>query len=388
MNVKSILLVEDNEVDKLLFKEYLRGSSMKDWKLNCVENLKDALEAIRNYSFDIVVLDLSLPDSEGLDGLIRVRQVNQFLPVLILTGFGESQMGMKAIQFGAQDYMQKDGLNEYLLEKSLIYAMERARLNKQDQQETIDQLRETQKALLSKQEELQQALIREQELSEMRSQFISGASHQFRTPLAVIKSNTELLVSLMDSENPRFKRMQERINDEMERIINIMDDLLKISAFKSADRDSVPELVDLPQLAKRTLVEFIQRNSGDCWGINVDSTEEKLEVAMDVNMFKEALENTFIYVFRYQNVKKQPRLSIEHNGDKVRLLISSTGVIIPIDQLKHLFQPFFQPDNLPDYHGSALGLFIAKHHVESLNGEMSVCESTEGEVGFELAFSL
>ncbi len=128
-----ILLVEDNPGDARLVREVLAESNAHQFELVHVDRLRDGLEHLQSGSFDLVLLDLGLPESTGLKTLIRVHAVSPTIPIIVLTGNDDEDLGISAVRMGAQDYLVKGTVESNLLVRSMYYAIERAR--------TLDTLR-------------------------------------------------------------------------------------------------------------------------------------------------------------------------------------------------------------------------------------------------------
>ena len=127
-----ILFVEDNPGDRDLIIEHLErsGRSGRSFHVETAGSLAEALESRGNRSFDVVLLDLGLPDSMGLKTLTRFRSHGPELPIIVLTGLDDEETGIEAIRSGAQDYLVKGQLNAHLLVRSLLHAIERHLLKK------------------------------------------------------------------------------------------------------------------------------------------------------------------------------------------------------------------------------------------------------------------
>jgi diguanylate cyclase (GGDEF)-like protein len=125
-----ILVVEDNPGDAALLRRYLRTASVAA-EIAHVERLSDALELLRDQSPDIVLLDLSLPDSQGLAtfGEVRVRRPD--LPVIVLTGLDDQEIATEAVKAGAQDYLVKGKIDPDVLGRAIRYAIERNRMQQE-----------------------------------------------------------------------------------------------------------------------------------------------------------------------------------------------------------------------------------------------------------------
>jgi two-component system cell cycle sensor histidine kinase/response regulator CckA len=129
MNLEGIrvLLVEDNPGDVRLFLELLRETGAGHVKLEHVDRLCTALDRLSNQAFDVVLLDLSLPDAHGLDTLVRAHAHAPSVPIVVLTGLDDQALAVKAVRAGAQDYLVKGRVDGDLLVRSMRYATERAR---------------------------------------------------------------------------------------------------------------------------------------------------------------------------------------------------------------------------------------------------------------------
>lgn len=124
----SVLLVEDSPTDALIIGEALIDISEFKHDLTHVESLAEALEHARGKHFDVVLLDLGLPDGNGIDTFRRFREVAPDTPVLVLTGLADISVGLVAIQEGAQDYLLKREIQAALLSRAIRYAIERNRV--------------------------------------------------------------------------------------------------------------------------------------------------------------------------------------------------------------------------------------------------------------------
>lgn len=128
----TILLVEDNPGDARLLEEGLTEVAGDTFRLIWVQDLSTALERISTELLDAVILDLNLPDSDGFETFTRVRAASSNLPVLVLTGIEDDQLGLRAIQQGAQDYLSKSDVVGSKIARSLRYAVERHRSRQRD----------------------------------------------------------------------------------------------------------------------------------------------------------------------------------------------------------------------------------------------------------------
>ena len=123
--LECILLVEDNPGDARLVAEMLRDAVGRDFGLHHVERLQQGLERLVHPGVSCVLLDISLPDAQGLEGLQRVRKVDASVPVLVLTGRDDEALGAQAVREGAQDYLVKGQVSGDTIVRAIRFAVER-----------------------------------------------------------------------------------------------------------------------------------------------------------------------------------------------------------------------------------------------------------------------
>ncbi|MBX3015713.1 MAG: response regulator [Caldilineaceae bacterium] len=121
------LLVEDNPGDTLLLRQMLTDTPFWRVDLTCTERLQSAMELAQQTQFDVILLDLSLPDSRGYATFERLRHQTSQTPIILLTSSDDQELAVRAVRGGAQDYLIKGEINAHLLVRSMRYAMERKR---------------------------------------------------------------------------------------------------------------------------------------------------------------------------------------------------------------------------------------------------------------------
>lgn len=126
-----ILHVEDNPGDLRLVRELLKDAYAAQFDLVDVVRLDEALAEIASRDFDVVLLDLSLPDSQGLDTVRHISETATGTPIVVMSGHNDEDTAIQALKEGAQDYLEKNRLDGYWLARSIRYAIERHRLRKE-----------------------------------------------------------------------------------------------------------------------------------------------------------------------------------------------------------------------------------------------------------------
>ncbi len=123
-----VLMIEDNPSDSVITSRRLLKDPPAPIELTAVNSLEAAWPILDREGIDVVLTDLNLADSDGLDTLLTLRARAPRVPVVVLTGLGDQVVGVRAVQMGAQDFLQKGRFDSYMIQRALLYAVERNRL--------------------------------------------------------------------------------------------------------------------------------------------------------------------------------------------------------------------------------------------------------------------
>jgi len=222
--------------------------------------------------------------------------------------------------------------------------------------------------------ELEESLVREKELGLLKSSFIMVASHQFRTPLAVIQSNAELLVLLQEMDEKqgpeKYATVTARIKDAISKMTALMDDVLTLGKLTSGAVPYVPEELDLVEFCNRLVQQFklIQKDGAI---LDFVTEGEPYKMHLDAKLLEHTLSNLISNAFKYSTGKANPELRIHYKPTEVVISVKDYGMGIPEGEQLHLFEPFFRADNVTEIQGTGLGLSIAKEYVEVNKGTIS-----------------
>jgi CheY-like chemotaxis protein len=129
MDTIAVLFIEDNPNDVMLIKRHLEGSSKSTYKVTHLDRLADGLEILKTFRFNVILLDLDLPDAPmGIQTFEKVYAHTADIPIIVLTGNNDDTVAVEAVQKGAQDYIVKGQVTGSMLARAIQYAIERKKL--------------------------------------------------------------------------------------------------------------------------------------------------------------------------------------------------------------------------------------------------------------------
>ncbi|GAB4043541.1 PAS domain S-box protein [Spirosoma litoris] len=220
---------------------------------------------------------------------------------------------------------------------------------------------------------LQQSLQQEQELNQLKSQFVATASHEFRTPLATIQSSVDLIKLYLEkpisTANGSIQKHLAVIEKEVDQFNNLLTDILTIGRIESRKVNFAPRLVDALLLCEELIsTHFSHRNDHRVVEFIVKGTPQN--VYIDDKLMRHVLVNLLSNAFKFS--KSNPVLRLIFNEQSLVFEIVDKGIGIPGKELSALFQAFFRASNTNGIPGTGLGLVIVKQFVELHGGNFDI----------------
>lgn len=226
--------------------------------------------------------------------------------------------------------------------------------------------------------ELRDSLMKERELSEFKSRFISRASHEFRTPLAMISTSSDLLKNYSErmNESQRIERL-DRIQTEIAHLTTMLDDLLSISKAQEVG----PESLEAAQFDLGVLFDEIVEDMRSGLGLDHQFvvTRKPGSVAFlgDRKLLRRALTNLITNALKYSEPGTRIRVGLMHDDEVITITVEDSGIGIPESDQTQLFEPFHRGGNVANITGTGLGLAIVKQAVELHGGTVTVQSAVE-----------
>ncbi|MHC4113835.1 MAG: ATP-binding response regulator [Planctomycetota bacterium] len=346
MQVEStnILMVDDDPGDCRLVEQFLKKSSQTtEFTIRTVQSLTDCLECLKNCSFDLVLLDLGLPDSSGIEVVQKVQNANPNIPIVVLTGLADEQIGLDAIKKGAEDYLVKGESLKYTLVRSIQYAIERKRAKKLKNE------------------------------AEAKSRFVSTVSHELRTPLTSMKGGVAILLNGTIGEiNNKQKELMDIIKRNIDRLGRLINDVLYFQKLECSKMVFDMRENDINKVVKE--VEQTMLAPANEKGLNLvtDCDHTLPKITFDRDKIIQVVANIVANAIKFTD-KGGITVAANKAGDNIiRVSVKDTGSGIKKEDMPRLFDEFEQLQDINDRKtgGTGLGLAISKEIIEKHNGKI------------------
>jgi signal transduction histidine kinase len=373
-----ILLVEDSIDDAFLLERAIGRAAPGQFRVRSTSLLGEALDALADSDFEVALLDLSLPDSHGLDTFLRIHACRPDLPVVVLTGNDDDQLAAKALQEGAQDYLIKGQVDGNALVRSVRYAIERQRSRSLEASNAALEKEISERKRI--QEELQVLAAKLERSNQELQQFASVASHDLQEPLRkIIVFGDRLRKKAGDKLEGQASDYLERMTSAAHRMQSLIHELLAFSRVVSKARPFQP--VDLGAVAGEVVGDLevlIEKVHGR---VQIESLPV---IDADPMQVRQLFQNLIANALKFRREDAVPVVHVWAEeaagvrGRAVRLAFQDNGIGFEEKYLDRIFAPFQRLHGRGEYEGSGMGLAICHRIVDRHGGEITA-RSTLGE---------
>ncbi len=341
----AILLVEDNIGDSRLVREMLSEVRGVTFDLKCANRLQVGLGQLSEGGIDVVLLDLGLPDSQGLETLSRAYAHAPRTPIVVLTSIDDESLGTQAVNKGAQDYLVKGQVDGNLLVRTLRYAIERKQAGERERQ-------------------LQLQLDLSRRLASV-GVMVSGIAHEVNNPLTKIIGFSDMLMQRDIPEET--KQVLKTIKDNSEQVAGILKSLLTFAQQQKSER----VYININELIQATLA--MRAYPLETSNIEVTTQLDPVlpQTMADEGQLRQVLLNLIINAeTEMKQAHGSGHLLIKTGSTESTIQVSITddGPGITEENLWHVFVPFFTTREVGK--GTGLGLSICYGIVTEHGGKM------------------
>ncbi|MGD9647424.1 MAG: ATP-binding protein [Pirellulales bacterium] len=351
-----VLLIEDNAGDARLVAEALGDCPVK-LSLHWSRDLASGLAQLSESPVEIVLLDLFLPDSEGLATFRAVQAAAPRPPIVILSGCGDDELALSAVQEGAQDFVPKRDLNGSLLSRVVQYAVERQRVAEQMlalNAELESRVRDRTRELIEANRELEA--------------FAYTVAHDLRRPLRAMDGFSDLLLQgAVDRLNQDEQEYLGRIRAACEQMSRLIDALLGLTQLPYAALRHVP--LDLRAMSEDIFDELGRREPQR----HVERRlAEHLNATGDPVLVRIALENLLANAWKFTRSRSHARITLGayYDAGAEVFFVRDNGVGYDMTYADKLFAPFERLHRESDFEGMGVGLATVERIVKRHGGRI------------------
>jgi signal transduction histidine kinase len=345
LSIRTLLIVEDNPGDARLLREMLRENGACTAELKVAATVGEAERFLTEHVVDIILLDLGLPDAQGLAAVRRTRIAAPGIPLVVLTGMDDEELAAQSLQEGAQDYLIKGQIESRGLLRALRYAAERKRLER------------------------------------LKDEFVSTVSHELRTPLTSISASLGLLVGKAAGILPEpARRLLEIAHSNSQRLVRLINDILDIEKLESGHVTFDLRRIEVRSLVDRTIETL--RGFADDHNVRIRIADASAiaEVRADADRLAQVITNLLSNAVKFSPSGNEVVVTVAKRAEFVRISVRDHGPGIAAGFKPHVFERFAQADatNARRKGGTGLGLSIVKQIVERLGGNAGFADAAGG----------
>ena len=363
-----ILLIEDSPIDAKNLELKLIENSKQQFNVLSVETLAKGIKHVGENHFDVVLLDLELPDSQGLQTLYRFLPLTAGVPVLALTDHYDEKVGLEAVQAGAQDYLLKAHLTGCTLSRAVRYAIERKR-SEEEVLKAQQELRQSHANLLRKKEELEA--------------FFHNVSHEVKTPLAAAQEFVSLV--LEGFAGPINEMQREYLDIALEscnRMRLCVDDLFDAARLETGKISVDLSLSSIGTVIQRMVTIFTPAAQQKKIRLVSQIPSHLPQIPLDEHRIAQVVTNLLNNALKFTPEGGEVSITarfVKSKSEFVEVKVCDSGVGIPSNYLPHVFDRLYQVRSEDGAHtaGMGLGLHISRELIQLHGGQIWV-ESDEG----------
>jgi phosphoserine phosphatase RsbU/P len=362
-----VLLVEDDHGDARLLREMLADAGAESSELMWSQCLDEALQRLNAESFEVILLDLSLPDSQGLETFTNVHVHSPHVPIVVLTGLDDESTALTAMGGGAQDYLIKGHVDGQLLMRAIRYAIERQRLAGALEQSRQEQLK-------------------------LKDQFLSHVSHELRSPLTAIHGFVSILLDGLGGDlTPKQREFLDITLRNAIQLRTMIGDLLDATRAQANKLVIEPQCLSLLDLVPEILQTLVLSADAKYIALSADLRGFLPPVHADPQRLRQILTNLIenAIKFNYEHGEIHVQASVyKVNPTFLCVAVRDTGCGISSEATEMIFERLYQEANVckSSRKGLGLGLYICRELVTAHGGCIWV--ESQLEQGSTFSFTL
>ncbi len=413
-----LLLVEDNPVESQLLEAILARLEAPAVEVRTVASLAESLAVLGAESFDAVLLDLSLPDSDGLETFRAIHGASPGLPIVVVTASGDEEQALLAVKEGAQDFLFKDHLESPVLLRAVRYAIERARLQAEFRERAHRLGRHQQllrtafgklaagdlsirvgqdytaepsddEGLVETLRHFDSTVEQLQRLGNLRARFLTMIAHDLRSPL-----NTALMAVAAledpDSADSRKASYLEIVRRKLQSILQLAEDVMEVSNLHLGEVPLERTEVDLNELLTSCVNDLQLLARARQQTLSIQQPDGPISLSCDRAKVQRVIENLVSNAIKYSVEGDTIEIRVEESTLRfVSVQVRDHGPGIGWQEHERIFEPFYRGRQKgANSEGKGLGLGICRAFVKAHGGHLWALSEPEGGTSFVVALPL
>jgi two-component system sensor histidine kinase/response regulator len=369
MATQANILVIDDELG--IREGCRRALEPQGFTVETAASIQEGLRKIQESDFDLVLLDVMLPDGQGIDLLRPIQEKDPDLVSVIITGYATVELAVKAIKQGAYDFISKPFTSDLLL-MTVNQGLEKRQLSLEAKR--LQAIEREAAELARTKEEMER-------LDRFKSAFMLMVAHELRAPVSAAQSLLRtLLRGLVGELGEQQQDILSRVEARLSMLMELINDLLSLAATKTVEPDEPLERV----LLQPAIQKVMDRFSGEAESKQVALTFNAPDKTLAVQATEDGLDTVFSNLIgnaiKYTPSGGSVQVALIEEHDQTKIVVSDTGIGIPKDALPQIGDEFFRAQNArrAGIIGTGLGLSIVKQLVTRFGGLIDV-DSIEGE---------
>lgn len=369
-----ILIIDDEEGIR---KGCMRVLQPSGYVTETASGFHEGLQKIRSGGYDLVLLDIMMPDGRGIDLLEPIQAADQDTVAVLITGYATVELAVDAIKRGAYDFISKPFNGQALL-LTVEQGLERRRLSMETKR-----LQAVEKQV----SELRAAREQAEHLSEFKSTFATMVAHELRSPIGAAQTLVRTLLRGLAGElNPKQNELLRRVELRLDTLLKLVNDLLTLAASKSLEADKPLKGVNIQSVLEHVLQVWTDEARAKnvaltCIGPSVPAEIQATEAGLET-----VISNLICNAIKYTPPQGSVKVDLKQQETCIRLRIEDTGIGIPEADLPHIGEEFYRGENArkQDIQGTGLGLSIVKELLNKFGAQIQI----QSKVGLGTIFTL
>ncbi len=379
METKGRILVIDDEAG--IRQGCCRVLRPQGFNVETAENFQEGLQKLQASPYDLILLDVMLPDGKGIDLLEPIRQCDPETVAVIITGYATVELAVDTIKMGAYNFISKPFTADLLL-ITVNQGLEKRRLSLESKR---------MQALEAEKTELSRLMEEAEKRTEFKSTYMRMIAHELRSPLSGAQSLVRTLLRGLAGElKPQQEELLARIEIRLNSMLAMINDILTLASSRSIEAGKPLEGVQVQPVVRQAIDAFAEEARNQQVTVHFSAPARTVTVMAFEEGLLTVCRNLLCNAIKYSRPGSTIEISLQKSGDKAQLCVADHGIGIPPEDLPNIWEEFFRARNahLAGIQGTGLGLSIVRQYVERFGGSIAVESKVDQGTAFTVSLQV